>query len=339
MIHGRRDIGRYEYRFEPPSAGVGVTPDLRVAPHQVVRLTTGAADSDPGDPVSVRWTLSDGSSSAERTVFREYDSVGSYEERLTLTDGAGLSSQASVTITVARQRVMGLTIDPTAFRPNRRRTGRSRPAARSATRLRYGARRASGSKGRFAHGPAGRADGYGAGQLQAPCGSRPLGASMARVDPRPSSAPWALPPRGYRRSGQAAPGALSHPPLAGPISFRLMKQQLRPLFDQVVIKELDPDRVRRSGLLLPPGEHETPPQHGIVLAVGPGLDWWGGVGIKMPVAPGDHVVFAGSAGVWVEVEEERLLVCRVGQLLGVLEEIDERSEDRLGGGSVAGTSE
>jgi chaperonin GroES len=119
----------------------------------------------------------------------------------------------------------------------------------------------------------------------------------------------------------------------------MVKQQLRPLFDQVVIKELEPDRVRRSGLLLPPGEHEAPPQHGIVLAVGPGLDWWGGVGIKMPVSPGDHVVFPASAGVWVDVEEERLLVCRVGQLLGVLEELDERSEDRLGGGSVAGSAE
>ncbi len=119
-----------------------------------------------------------------------------------------------------------------------------------------------------------------------------------------------------------------------------MKQQLRPLFDQVVIKELDPDRVRRSGLLLPPGEHESPPQHGIVLAVGPGLDWWSGVGIKMPVVPGDHVVFPGSAGVWIEVEEERLLVCRVGQLLGVFEELEEPTEGTLGGGSsVAGTSE
>ena len=80
------------------------------------------------------------------------------------------------------------------------------------------------------------------------------------------------------------------------LEFRAMKQQLRPLFDQVVIKELEPDRVRRSGLLLPPGEHETPPQHGIVLAVGPGLDWWGGVGIKMPVVPGDHVVFRAAPG-------------------------------------------
>jgi chaperonin GroES len=118
-----------------------------------------------------------------------------------------------------------------------------------------------------------------------------------------------------------------------------VKQQLRPLFDQVVIKELEPDRVRRSGLLLPPGEHEQPPQHGIVLAVGPGLDWWGGVGIKMPVAPGDHVVFPASAGVWIDVEEERLLVCRVAQLLGVLEELDEPPEASLGGGAVAGSAE
>jgi chaperonin GroES len=108
-----------------------------------------------------------------------------------------------------------------------------------------------------------------------------------------------------------------------------MKQQLRPLFDQVVIKELEPDRVRQSGLLLPPGDHESPPQHGIVLDVGPGLDWWSSVGVKMPVKPGDHVVFPASAGVWVEVEEERLLVCRVGQLLGVLEEVDERGEGAL----------
>jgi len=100
-----------------------------------------------------------------------------------------------------------------------------------------------------------------------------------------------------------------------------MRNQLRPLFDQVVIKELEPDRVRRSGLVVPPGSHEPPPQHGIVLAVGPGLDWWGSAGIAMPVRPGDHVVFPAAAGAWVEVDEERLLVCRVGELLGVLEQV------------------
>ena len=100
-----------------------------------------------------------------------------------------------------------------------------------------------------------------------------------------------------------------------------MRNELRPLFDRVVIKELDPDRVRRSGLVVPPGDHEPPPQHGIVLAIGPGIDWWQSAGVNMPVSRGDHVVFPASAGVWVEVDEERLLVCRVGELLGVLDRV------------------
>src|SRR5919205_1641967 len=101
-----------------------------------------------------------------------------------------------------------------------------------------------------------------------------------------------------------------------------VRHQLRPLCDQIVIKELDSDRVRRSGLVVPPGTNEPPPQQGIVLAVGPGLDWWGHVGVEMPVKPGDHVVFPAAAGTWIEIEEERLLVCRVGELLGALELVE-----------------
>jgi chaperonin GroES len=113
-----------------------------------------------------------------------------------------------------------------------------------------------------------------------------------------------------------------------------MQRQLRPLFDRVVIKELDPDRVRRSGLVVPPGDHEPPPQHGIVLAVGPGIDWWESAGVAMPVKTGDHVVFPASAGAWVEVEEEKLLVCGVSEILGVLEESSDRHpelEDEIQG--------
>ncbi len=102
-------------------------------------------------------------------------------------------------------------------------------------------------------------------------------------------------------------------------SVEAVRHQLRPLFDQVVVKELDSDRMRRSGLVVPAGTHDPPPQQGIVLAVGPGLDWWEQAGVEMPVQPGDHVVFPASAGVWVEVDEERLLVCRVVELLGILE--------------------
>jgi len=108
-----------------------------------------------------------------------------------------------------------------------------------------------------------------------------------------------------------------------PDPIESVRHQLRPLFDQIVIKELDQDRVRRSGLVVPPGTHEPPPEQGIVLAVGPGLDWWANAGVEMPVEVGDHVVFPASAGVWVEIDEERLLVCRVGEMLGVLEQLEQ----------------
>jgi chaperonin GroES len=110
----------------------------------------------------------------------------------------------------------------------------------------------------------------------------------------------------------------------------MARHHLRPLFDRVVIKELEPDRMRTSGLLVPPGTNEPPPQHGIVLAVGQGVDWWESAGVQMPIRPGDHVVFPASAGVWIEVDEERLLVCRLTELLGVLERVEEpTAEPRL----------
>jgi chaperonin GroES len=102
-----------------------------------------------------------------------------------------------------------------------------------------------------------------------------------------------------------------------PTIVAAMPEVLRPLFDQVVIKELEPERMRKSGLLIPEGTHDPPPNEGIVLAVGEGPPDL--ADFKMPVAPGDHVVFPRSAGVWVEIEDERLLVCRVREILGVIE--------------------
>jgi chaperonin GroES len=100
------------------------------------------------------------------------------------------------------------------------------------------------------------------------------------------------------------------------------RHALKPLFDRVVIKELEPERMRKSGLVVPPGTSEPPPQHGIVLAVGQGVDWWEAAGVRMPVRPGDHVVFPADAGAWIDVDDERLLVCRVTEILGVLETVD-----------------
>jgi hypothetical protein len=128
VIHGRRDIGRYEYGWQPPIAQIEVSPDIRVGIDEIVRLTAGAGDNDPGDPVAIRWTLSDGTSSTDREVFPNYTEFGAHTERVTVTDGAGLSTEDSVTITVARQRVTGLSIDPQAFRASRSTARRARRA-------------------------------------------------------------------------------------------------------------------------------------------------------------------------------------------------------------------
>jgi chaperonin GroES len=99
-------------------------------------------------------------------------------------------------------------------------------------------------------------------------------------------------------------------------------RNLRPLFDRVVIKELDPARMRSSGLLIPPGSTSPPPQHGIVLEFGPGPRLVGVRGRRDAGPARGHVVFPAAAGTWIEVDEERLLVCRVTELLGVLEQSD-----------------
>ncbi len=136
-------------------------------------------------------------------------------------------------------------------------------------------------------------------------------------DPANASAAWGSPPGRGGEGGACETWGMASSRIPDPTES--VRHQLRPLFDQIVIKELDQDRVRRSGLVVPPGTHEPPPEQGIVLAVGPGLDWWASAGVEMPVSIGDHVVFPAAAGVWVEIDEERLLVCRVTQILGVLE--------------------
>jgi chaperonin GroES len=171
--------------------------------------------------------------------------------------------------------------------------------------------------------------GVGVGDSRDLAGRRTVGDELHRrsiVDARPSGLTSGLTSGSAERSDRRFAGRSRAPGRGiGAVSLpgnggvpRRVRHQLRPLFDRVVIKELEPDRFRRSGIVVPAGTHEPPPQHGIVLAVGPGIDWWASAGLEMPVRPGDHVVFPASAGTWVEVDEERLLVCGVAELLGVL---------------------
>jgi hypothetical protein len=125
VIHGRRDIGHFEYGFQPPTVQVGAFPARIVRPHALVRLAAHAFDFD-GDDLSVLWTLSNGVSVGGGEVEQRYSKPGIHTERVRVRDATGLTAAASLTIRVVRQRLTGLLVYPARFRtPNDPHRGRA----------------------------------------------------------------------------------------------------------------------------------------------------------------------------------------------------------------------
>jgi hypothetical protein len=115
VIHGRRDIGHFEYRFEPPGVHLFAAPAQIVRPHRPVQLTANAFDPD-GDRVSLAWSLSNDLPVFDRVVTQRYSKPGTYTERVTAWDATGLSTTATLTMRVVRQRLSGLLVYPGHFR-------------------------------------------------------------------------------------------------------------------------------------------------------------------------------------------------------------------------------
>jgi chaperonin GroES len=93
---------------------------------------------------------------------------------------------------------------------------------------------------------------------------------------------------------------------------------LRPLGDRVVIRPLAREEVTKSGIVLPDTAKEKP-QHGEILAVGPGRTLDTGERIKMDVKDGDKVLFAKYAGTEFKLEEEELLILSEKDILAVMD--------------------
>jgi hypothetical protein len=151
VIHDRRDIGHWEYGFEPPMLNAAAEPAQTVRPHRPVRLSSHVFDRD-GDGVSVVWRLSNGLTVTDPVLTRRYAKPGTYTERVTARDASGLTDAATVTVRVARQRLSGLLVYPDRFRTPRDRA-RGRAAiwitARAHDRLGFRVERAKRSKRRL----------------------------------------------------------------------------------------------------------------------------------------------------------------------------------------------
>ena len=93
---------------------------------------------------------------------------------------------------------------------------------------------------------------------------------------------------------------------------------LRPLHDRVVIRRREEERTSAGGILIPDTATEKPIQ-GEVVAVGKGKILDNGDVRALDVKVGDRVLFGKYSGTEVKVGDEKLLVMREDDLMGVIE--------------------
>ena len=96
------------------------------------------------------------------------------------------------------------------------------------------------------------------------------------------------------------------------------KTSLKPLDDRVLIKPKEAEEKTASGIYLPEGAKEKP-QHGTIVAAGPGKLNDDGQRSPLVVKKGDNVLYGKYAGTEVDVDGVTHMIMRESELLGVME--------------------
>jgi chaperonin GroES len=95
-----------------------------------------------------------------------------------------------------------------------------------------------------------------------------------------------------------------------------MAINIKPLGDRVVVKPLEQEEKTPMGIILPETAKEKP-QEGEVLAVGPGR-YEDDKRIPLDVKVGDIVLFAKYAGTEIKIRDEKLLILKESDILGIV---------------------
>ena len=123
---GRRDIGANEYQFGTPCANARKLPEHPIPRGGTVQLGVDACDRDL-DPLEVHWTLSNGKqldypydydTFGKPAFSRRYSRIGTFVERVTVSDPTGRSVTAQVAVRVVRQWMRHLSVVPRRMRPS-----------------------------------------------------------------------------------------------------------------------------------------------------------------------------------------------------------------------------
>ena len=93
--------------------------------------------------------------------------------------------------------------------------------------------------------------------------------------------------------------------------------KIKPLFDRVVIKDVETEETTKSGIILTSAAKEKP-QMAEVLAVGPGGSAEGKE-VKMEVKVGQKVIYSKYAGTEVKIDGEEYKIVRQDDILAIVE--------------------
>jgi chaperonin GroES len=95
--------------------------------------------------------------------------------------------------------------------------------------------------------------------------------------------------------------------------------KIKPLEDRILVKPLEPQEVKKGGIIIPDTAKEKP-EEGRVISVGPGKILENGQRKTMEVKKDDRVLFSKYAGTEVSIDGEKHLILREDDILAIIEE-------------------
>jgi chaperonin GroES len=96
-----------------------------------------------------------------------------------------------------------------------------------------------------------------------------------------------------------------------------MAINVKPLRDRVLIQPLEEKEVKKGGIIIPDTAKEKP-QEGTVIALGTGKLDDNGEKIDFNVKVGDKVLISKYGGTEINIEDEKYLIMREGDILGII---------------------
>ena len=98
----------------------------------------------------------------------------------------------------------------------------------------------------------------------------------------------------------------------------MAKVNVKPIGDRVLVQTTEEKESKKGGIIIPDTAKEKP-QEGIIVAIGTGKTDDNGKKIPFEVKKGDRVLYSKYGGTEITVENEKYLIMREDDILGVIE--------------------